>query len=128
MADLCSPYHALLGQPALAKFMAVSHHAYLKLKIPGPGGLIAVAGYYRRSIECSQAGSKLAESLVLAAEKRQLDRTVALAQDQPSAPAPGGKHPAGESSFQPAKDTKKIPLDSSDPSKFVVVGANLSIK
>ena len=28
VVDLESPYHALLGQPALAKFMAVPHYAY----------------------------------------------------------------------------------------------------
>ena len=32
VVDLESPYHVLLGRPALAKFMAVPHYAYLKLK------------------------------------------------------------------------------------------------
>jgi hypothetical protein len=31
VVDISSPYHALLGRPALAKFMAVPHYAYLKL-------------------------------------------------------------------------------------------------
>src|SRR4051812_32019512 len=30
-----SQYHAILGRPALAQFMAVPHYAYLKLKMPG---------------------------------------------------------------------------------------------
>jgi hypothetical protein len=29
-----SPYHALLGRPTLAKFMAVPHCAYFKMKLP----------------------------------------------------------------------------------------------
>ena len=29
-------YHALLGRTAFAKFNAVPHYAYLKLKMPGP--------------------------------------------------------------------------------------------
>ena len=37
VVDLESPYHALVGRPALAKFMAVPHYAYLKMKIPVPG-------------------------------------------------------------------------------------------
>jgi hypothetical protein len=37
--DLNSPYHALLGRPALAKFMAVPHYAYLNMKFPGPHGV-----------------------------------------------------------------------------------------
>ena len=35
VVDLESPYHALLGRPALAKFMASTHVAYLKMKLPG---------------------------------------------------------------------------------------------
>jgi hypothetical protein len=35
VVDIRSPYHALLGRPALAKFMAVPHYAYLKMKLPG---------------------------------------------------------------------------------------------
>jgi hypothetical protein len=35
VVDPDSPYHALLGRPALAKFMASTHVAYLKMKMPG---------------------------------------------------------------------------------------------
>jgi hypothetical protein len=34
VVNISSPYHALLGHPALAKFMAVPHYAYLKMKLP----------------------------------------------------------------------------------------------
>ena len=37
-------YHALLGRTAFAKFNAVPHYAYLKLKMPGPRGVITVNG------------------------------------------------------------------------------------
>ncbi|XP_020175860.1 uncharacterized protein [Aegilops tauschii subsp. strangulata] len=87
VVDLSSAYHALLGRPALAKFMAIPHYAYLKMKIPGPKGLITIVGDYRKSLECAQAGAKLAESLVIAEERRQLDRIVALASEQPAVPA-----------------------------------------
>ena len=33
VVDLESPYHALLGRPALAKFMASTHLPYLKMKL-----------------------------------------------------------------------------------------------
>jgi hypothetical protein len=36
VVDLESPYHALLGRSALAKFMASTHVAYLKMKMSGP--------------------------------------------------------------------------------------------
>jgi hypothetical protein len=35
VANFKSSYHAILGRPALAKFMAVPHYVYLLLKMPG---------------------------------------------------------------------------------------------
>ena len=37
-----SGYHALHGRTAFARFNAVPHYAYLKLKMPGPHGVITV--------------------------------------------------------------------------------------
>ena len=37
-------YHVLLGRTAFARFNAVPHYAYLKLKMPGPRGVITVNG------------------------------------------------------------------------------------
>jgi hypothetical protein len=72
VVDISSPYHALLGRPALAKFMAVLHYAYLKMKLPGPKGVITVSGCFKKSLECAKASSQLAEAFVIAEEKRQL--------------------------------------------------------
>ena len=36
-------FHAILGCPCYVKFMAVPNYTYLKLKIPGPGGVITVS-------------------------------------------------------------------------------------
>jgi hypothetical protein len=70
VVDLNSPYHALLGRPALAKFMAVLHYAYPKIKLPGPHGVITITGCYKKSMECAKSSSKLAEAWVIAEEKR----------------------------------------------------------
>src|SRR3954468_15663967 len=53
LVDLESCYHALLGRPALAKFIRSCHISYLKMKMPGPQGVITVAGDYRKSMECA---------------------------------------------------------------------------
>ena len=45
-----SGYHALLGRTAFAKFNAVLHYAYLKLKMPGPQGVIMVNENTERSL------------------------------------------------------------------------------
>ena len=42
ITDFNTTYHAILGQPALAKFMAVPHYAYLVLKMPSPVGVLAL--------------------------------------------------------------------------------------
>jgi hypothetical protein len=78
--DLNSPYHALLGRPTLAKFMAIQHYAYLKMKLPGPRRVITIMGCYKKSMECAKASSKLAEALVITEEKRQLLQQVVQTQ------------------------------------------------
>ena len=55
-----SGYHALLGGTAFAKFNAVPHYAYLKLKMPGPRGVITVNGNTERSIRTEEHTAALA--------------------------------------------------------------------
>jgi hypothetical protein len=69
--------------------MVVPHHAYLKMKLPSPRGVITVAGCYKKSIECTRASSKLGEALVITEEKRQLLQQVAAT--QPGHPASGAR-------------------------------------
>jgi hypothetical protein len=103
VVDLNSPYHALLGRPTLAKFMAILHYAYLKMKLPGPRGVITITGFYKKSIECTRASSKLAEALVIAEKMRQLLQRVVLT--QPGRPASSQPAPC----LKPTSGTKEIP-------------------
>ena len=52
VAHIRLPYNAILWYPALAKFMAVAHHGYNVLKLPGSGGIITVP-YEERDAVCS---------------------------------------------------------------------------
>ncbi|KAI4972836.1 hypothetical protein ZWY2020_003761 [Hordeum vulgare] len=79
VVDLNSPYHTLLGKPALAKLMSIPHYAYLKMQMPGPKGIVTIAGDYKKSLECARNRSRLADALVIAEEKRQIERLVAQA-------------------------------------------------
>ena len=130
VADLNSPYHAILGFPAISKFMLNVYQPYLKMKIPGPNGIITVTEDFRKSLECSSAVANLTDALVVAEEKRQLSKVVAMAQAQSKVPLLIGKAKRAdeETAFQSAKDIKKVALDPSDPTKFFVVGAGLSDK
>ena len=50
IVHFCSGYHALLGRTAFARFNVVPHYAYLKLKMPGPRGVIIGNGNMERSL------------------------------------------------------------------------------
>jgi hypothetical protein len=117
VVDLNSPYHVLLGQPALAKFMAIPHYAYLKMKLPGPRGVITVTGCYKKSIECARASSKLTEALVIAEEKRQLQQRVAAV--QPGRPASSQPTPH----LKPASSAKEVPPKAGKEAEALVSGA-----
>jgi hypothetical protein len=45
-------YHAILGRPCYAKFMAVPSYTCLKLKMSGPNGVITVGPTYKHAFEC----------------------------------------------------------------------------
>jgi hypothetical protein len=52
--DWPSQYHALLGRPAYARFMAVLHYTYLLWRIPGPKGPITVKGSFALADKCDK--------------------------------------------------------------------------
>jgi hypothetical protein len=69
-----SQYHAILGRPAYAKFMAVPHYTYLKLKMPGNNGTtIMVHGIFSRSYNCDLEFQKIASKLGIKQEIKTLD-------------------------------------------------------
>jgi hypothetical protein len=129
VVDLDSPYHALRGRLILAKFMASMHVAYLKMKIPGPKGVITIIGDYKRSMACASAGSSLAETLIIAEEKKKLKRVVEIAEAVVAVKSmPGMANPNGTTSFQVAKEVKKVALDEVFPERHAFIGAGLDPK
>ena len=127
VVDLESPYHALIGRPALAKFMISTHVAYLKMKMPGPNGIITISGNHKRSLECASAGSCLAESLIIIAEKKRIHEMVALAQSAQLGMS-GMTNPEQNAAFQVPKETKKINVDPEFPERNVIIGTGLTEK
>jgi hypothetical protein len=75
-------YHAILGRLAYAKFMVVTNYTYLKLKIPGPKGIIKAGPTYQRAfkcdVECFQFSEATIRSERLHAEPRSEDQESAL--------------------------------------------------
>src|SRR3954467_10987467 len=62
VVDWKSQYHAILGRPAFARFMAVPHYAYLKMKMPGPRGVITFNDNFIRSNHCDREFHKISET------------------------------------------------------------------
>jgi hypothetical protein len=54
VVDWPSQYHAILGRPAFARFMAVPHYAYLKLRMPANRGPLTISGSFARSKNCDK--------------------------------------------------------------------------
>jgi hypothetical protein len=113
-------YHAVLGRPCYAKFMAVPNYTYLKLKMPGPNGVITVGPTYRHAyecdVECVEYAEALAESEALIANMENLSKKVSDAK----------RH---ADNFEPAEAVKSVPLDpSNDASKQIRIGAELDPK
>jgi hypothetical protein len=113
-------YHAVLGRPCYAKFMAVPNYTYLKLKMSGPNGVITVGSMYRHAyecdVECVEYAEALAESEALIADLECLSKEV-----------PDAKRHAGN--FEPPEAVKSVPLDpSNDTSKQVRIGSELDPK
>jgi hypothetical protein len=113
-------YHAVLGRPGYAKFMAVPNYTYLKLKMPGPKGTITVGSTYRHAyecdVECVEYAEALAESEALIADLDCLSKE-----------APNAKWHAGN--FEPAEAVKSLSLDpSNNARKKVRIGSELDPK
>ena len=52
VVDFQSAYHAILGRPANAHFMARPCYVYLKLKMPSPRGVITISSNRNKAEEC----------------------------------------------------------------------------
>jgi len=72
VVDWKGAYHAFLGRPAYAKFMAVPNYTYLKLKLPGLNGVITVSGSFEQAYVSSREYYDLATTTVNSAELGQL--------------------------------------------------------
>jgi hypothetical protein len=52
VVDFETSYYAILGRPAIAKFMAVPHYTYLVLKMRSPAGVLSLQRDLKISIDC----------------------------------------------------------------------------
>ena len=124
IADFNTAYHAILGRPALAKFMVVPHFAYLVLKMPSPVGVLALWANLSIAYTCE------IESLALAEATDLTIQMASVVTNAKTVPADNLEIPVLEPPHASAKskETKEVGLGLDDPTKNVKIGAHLDLK
>jgi hypothetical protein len=127
VANFESSYHAILGHPALTKFMAVLHYVYLLLKMPGQSGVLTLRGVLKKSYDCNQEAIQYASTMRVPDASGEV---LAAAQQLSQAGLEIPSRKASKSSIQLTADValKSIQLQEGDSSKTAVIGAGLDEK
>jgi hypothetical protein len=76
--------------------MAVPNYTYLKLKMPGPIGIITVSGSFEQAYACGSEHFKLATAIANSAKLQKLHRTIMLNLPYMHYIFKGGIHPPRE--------------------------------
>jgi hypothetical protein len=127
VADFETSYHAILGRPAIAKFMAVPHYTYLVLKMPSPAGVLSLQGDLKISHDCNIEAVEITSTNqvpnammeIYAASKKLAPSELDIPEKSENANKP---QPAEEVLF------KTIDLGTGDNSKTTTIGAGLNLK
>jgi hypothetical protein len=128
IAYIALPYNAILGYPALAKFMVATHHVFNVLKIPSANGMItvrcnkkdalrSVEHVYREAATMFPAdedllehSGDLARKKLLVSQERAAAKKASL---EPLMQGLSGKKPSTSTSTEPSKDLVHPMLDMS---------------
>jgi hypothetical protein len=127
VADFDTSYHAILGRPSTAKFMAVPHYMYLVLKMPSPAGVLSLQGDLKISFYCDTEAVELAATNqvpnammeIYAASKKLAPNEL----DIPEKSDKGNKPRPSEE-----VQVEAIDLGTGDSSKTTMIGAGLDPK
>jgi hypothetical protein len=127
VADFETSYHAILGRPAITKFMAVPHYTYLVLKMPSPAGVLSLQGDLKISFNCDTEAVELATTNqvpnammeIYAASKKLAPSELDIPEESDKANKP-----------QPFEEVqvKAIDLGTGDSSKTTTTGVGLDPK
>jgi hypothetical protein len=127
ITDFETSYHAILGRPAIAKFMAVPHYTYLVLKMPSPTGVLSLQGDLKISFDCDTEAVELAATnqvpnamiKIYATSKKLAPSELDIPEKSDNANKP-----------QPAEkvQVKTIDLGIGDSSKTTTIGVGLDPK
>jgi hypothetical protein len=127
VTDFKTSYHAILGKPAISKFMAVPHYTYLVLKMPSPDRVLTLQGDLKISFDCDTKAAKLAATNqvpnammeIFAASKRFAPTELEI---------PEKTDIANKSQPLEEVQVKAIDLGTGDSNKTTMMGAGLNPK
>jgi hypothetical protein len=125
VADFRSSYHAILGRPMLAKFMAVSHHTYLIMKMPAPNRILSILSDIMVSYNCESSTIEISKDSACKAAATVMV-TQAAKIDQTTLEVPEQKRTT--IALDPSPAVKKVCISLPDASKEVTIGADLNPK
>jgi hypothetical protein len=120
VVDWPSQYHAILGRPAFARFMAVPHYAYLKLQMPTNRGPLTISGSFARSENCDKDFNSMSQTFGVHEELHHIREATNMDIDPPA------QQNAPELSFDASKDTREHQIHPTDPTKTARVSNSLS--
>jgi hypothetical protein len=127
VANFETSYHAILGRPAIAKFMAVPHYTYLVLNMPSPVGVLSLQGDLKISHDCDTEDVEIASTNQVPNANMEI-----YAVSQKIAPSELGIPEKSDKANkpQPAEEVlvKIIDLGTADSSKTTTIGAGLDPK
>nr|BAB39950.1 putative polyprotein [Oryza sativa Japonica Group] len=103
--DIPYNYNAIFGRASLNKLEAISHHNYLKLKMPGPTGVIVVKG--------------LQPSAAAKGDLAIINRAVHSVETEPH------ERPKHTPKPTPHGKITKVQIDDADPTKLVSLGGDM---
>jgi hypothetical protein len=124
VADFETSYHAILGRPTIAKFMAVPHYTYLVLKMSSLAGVLSLQGDLKISFNCDTEAVELAATNqvpntmleIYTASKKLASSELDIPEESDNANKP-----------QPPEEVqvKMIDVGTGDNSKTTTIGAGL---
>jgi hypothetical protein len=90
--------------------MAIPSYTNLKLKIPGPTGIITMEAKMQRALDYEQNSLELATAAIATAKLRELSLRLSMASCSPVMPLAFG-------AFKGDEDSKTAQIDTRDPAK-----------
>jgi hypothetical protein len=117
-------YHAILGRPALAKFMVVLHYVYLLLKIPTEKVMLTLRVNVFIAYTCEKESFSTAKALELSIRmKESITDSKKIALEELEISSKEAARAAAKS-----KETKEVELVEGDKTKTACIRADLDPK